>query len=707
LGVDTCWIRLGEPTAEAIRQAVLADEARITYEVPSLPNQRILTVHVQSTLTGPDFELSFNDGFTALIGGRGSGKSAILEYLRFGLGRSAGDMGIDAESGRRREQDLIADTLGNGSVVVELERDGVLETWTRSGGERDIVAVMVPDGNTERLTISACQQRFRARAFYQKQLSTLVSDRRKAGEQITGIAAAESVDRRHIVDREIAESKREVQIAFQQAIEFWVAQAESNQSKTTLADLNRRLDAVRKRLEESGLSSENQKLLDAAPLYSLVEALTNEAGSSITGDIGSLRNSVATIPSVDTSPWAEAIEFEEVATFIAELETAKNNVSSALGEAISALEVLLAARETLLGAFEARQRNFNLKHQVAVEQQANLKSLIVESTKLQSELRTAEAAERRAATKLKGLESAPEDLRSSREKLLARLGERDTVLQEAATQVESMSAGSLRAEVRSDLLPEQYLSALMQVCEGNHIRDLETRCGDRISHILTAGSGQDWHHVCDQVIEVFKYKLQTGSASIEPKEDIALTIETALVGGSLTSQQLNGIFSDLDDARVIKMLTATTEAQIAFEYHDATGYIPFEQASPGQQAAALLNLLLNQEAGTLVIDQPEEDLDNKVIMNIVAVIQTTKHRRQLIFATHNPNFVVNSDADKVVALAPGTAETSEDDIAGVPRIRIDVDGAIETPQVRAAITETMEGGQAAFELRSRKYMFRQ
>ena len=153
------------------------------------------------------------------------------------------------------------------------------------------------------------------------------------------------------------------------------------------------------------------------------------------------------------------------------------------------------------------------------------------------------------------------------------------------------------------------------------------------------------------------------------------------------------------------MLTAAPEDYIAFEYNDANGYIPFEQASPGQQAAALLHLLLNQEAGTLIIDQPEEDLDNKIIMKIVGLVQTTKRRRQLIFATHNPNFVVNGDSDKVVALAPGNTESGESSDSLTPRVSIDVDGAIETPTVRAAITETMEGGQAAFELRGRKYMF--
>jgi ABC-type cobalamin/Fe3+-siderophores transport system ATPase subunit len=112
-------------------------------------------------------------------------------------------------------------------------------------------------------------------------------------------------------------------------------------------------------------------------------------------------------------------------------------------------------------------------------------------------------------------------------------------------------------------------------------------------------------------------------------------------------------------------------------------------------------LLLKQEAGTLIVDQPEDDLDNKVIMEVAHLLQVTKPTRQLIFATHNPNFVVNGDADKVIALA----FSGQSDDENVAKISIGEDGAIETPEVREAITEIMEGGANAFELRARKYQF--
>lgn len=708
LGANTCWIRLGEPTTEAIRQAVLADEARISYETPLSPAHRILGLGIDSTLTGPDFELSFNDGFTAIIGGRGTGKSAIIEYLRFGLGRSASDVGTDTDDSRSREKDLIADTLQDGAVVVKLERDGVAEMWSRSGARRDMIEVALPDGTREELTIPAAQERFRARAFYQKQLSTLVSDRRKAAEQITGIAAAESVDQRRLSEKEIAESKRKVQSVFGKVTDFWAAEAEHAQSLNAVNDLNRRIEAVKKRLEESGLSPENQKLLDAAPTYNLVEELTNEAKGAINADIHTLEAAQTAIPSIDPAQWSGARGFDEAVTFLTALETAKNQVRAGLAQATGALEALRQAHDQFAASFKARQNSFNLQHKAALEQEAKLKNLLDESTRLTGDLRTAEVAERRSATRLRGLEGASEELAATRAELTARLSNRRRILQEAATRVEAMSAGSLRASVQDDLQPEQYVSSLMETCEGYHVRDLESRCEQRVREMMENRVGQrsdrtEWDNATDTVLLVYKHKLQTRALSIEPGDDIALALEAALLQ-PLTPQQLNGIFTQLDEQRVVKMLTATREDQVVFEYHDATGYIPFEQASPGQQASALLNLLLNQEAGTLIIDQPEEDLDNKVIMKIVGLVQKTKCTRHLIFATHNPNFVVNGDADKVVSLTPSMAVAAGAET--VPRVSVEMDGAIETPLVRSAITETMEGGQAAFELRSRKYLFK-
>ena len=174
LGTHECWIKLGDETIEALRQALLADEARISHTTPAIPSERIIELRVLSTLTGEElFTMSFNDGFNVIIGGRGSGKSALLEYLRFGLGRTLKDLPRREhdvfDTSFDREAQLIDDTLGeDGYVEVIIEREGVRETWLRTSRERDVITITNEDDSEAQISIEDAQQRFPARAFSQR-----------------------------------------------------------------------------------------------------------------------------------------------------------------------------------------------------------------------------------------------------------------------------------------------------------------------------------------------------------------------------------------------------------------------------------------------------------------------------------------------------------------------------------------------------------
>ena len=89
LGRVSTWTKWATPTAEALRQACLAQESRVSQEEPRLPAVVITSISLtNSKFLGP-FDLEFNPQYSALIGGRGTGKSTILEYLRWGVMRPA------------------------------------------------------------------------------------------------------------------------------------------------------------------------------------------------------------------------------------------------------------------------------------------------------------------------------------------------------------------------------------------------------------------------------------------------------------------------------------------------------------------------------------------------------------------------------------------------------------------------------------------
>lgn len=125
---------------------------------------------------------------------------------------------------------------------------------------------------------------------------------------------------------------------------------------------------------------------------------------------------------------------------------------------------------------------------------------------------------------------------------------------------------------------------------------------------------------------------------------------------------------------------------------DGQRFRPIREGSPGQKTAALLAFLLSYGEEPLILDQPEDDLDNHLIYDlIVTQLREVKRHRQVIVITHNANLVVNGDAELVVALAARVGET-----------RKECEGSLQDKPVRDTICEILEGGRKAFDDRYRR-----
>lgn len=133
----------------------------------------------------------------------------------------------------------------------------------------------------------------------------------------------------------------------------------------------------------------------------------------------------------------------------------------------------------------------------------------------------------------------------------------------------------------------------------------------------------------------------------------------------------------------------STDLQLNLGTKTSPNWRSLDQLSTGQKATALLLLLMHRGDGPLIIDQPEDDLDNRFIYeDIVPRIRATKDSRQVIFSSHNANIPVLGDADQIVALV------AEDGPGGVRgRIIEEGLGSIDHPPVRAMVEELLEGGR--------------
>lgn len=147
---------------------------------------------------------------------------------------------------------------------------------------------------------------------------------------------------------------------------------------------------------------------------------------------------------------------------------------------------------------------------------------------------------------------------------------------------------------------------------------------------------------------------------------------------------------------IVKVLP---EDKLQIKIIDENGEIDINEGSPGQKSAAILAFILNSGENPLIIDQPEDDLDNSLIYSLVVKsIRKMKSKRQIIIVTHNPNIPVLGDAEGIVVL--------ERNNQGKVTFRKNKKaGCIEEKLIREGICEIMEGGEDAFRKRERKYRY--
>lgn len=157
---------------------------------------------------------------------------------------------------------------------------------------------------------------------------------------------------------------------------------------------------------------------------------------------------------------------------------------------------------------------------------------------------------------------------------------------------------------------------------------------------------------------------------------------------------------------ILKLEEIALPPEVALEMNVAAAsqpadWKPLDKLSTGQKATAILMLLFLESEAPLVIDQPEDDLDNRFITeNIVPELRRKKRRRQFVFATHNANIPVLGDAELIVGITPYGE-------AGVGQAQIEPEhiGSVDSPTVRHLVEDILEGGKDAFERRRAKYGF--
>jgi energy-coupling factor transporter ATP-binding protein EcfA2 len=259
-----------------------------------------------------------------------------------------------------------------------------------------------------------------------------------------------------------------------------------------------------------------------------------------------------------------------------------------------------------------------------------------------------------------------------------------------------------RKEMRVDYLLErenisairETVAAVLQREAGNKVRVRISRNADSLEYQQTLLAGLKGARVKnhDEILRALMRLRPEQFAQILLEDDLGEFIDLTSLGAERGRRILDSCRENLN---ALTLEVIAIEDKISIELNVGTVEEPnFKDASElssGQKCTALLPILMARRDTPLIIDQPEDNLDNHFIYEtVVETIKRLKERRQMIFVTHNANIPVLAEADLIIVL-------ESDGRSG----RIAKSGALN--DCKDEIIDLLEGGREAFELRRKKY----
>lgn len=592
-------------------------------------------------------DLVFTPGLNVLIGPRGSGKTSVLELLRFCFGVEA----FTQRAGRAALEHALSVLGPSGRVSVTVSIDGERTIVSRAAGDErpryqvEAAPIVLSQGEIESVGLDAAG-RLRIVDGFRSPSSgasedSLLSSIRSLTVQLQDVG------------REVARYEA-------QAEGLSGAEAELQAAESAEAALTKDLAALRSDQERLGVVGGDLAAISVR--LAVFERVMD--------GLGRWRDAVAHLararPSIEQ--WPEAAQGADPLGVVREhAEAAAGSLRTSLEE----INVAIASVERLRDVEKARE----------VE-------LSDEARTLRSKLEAAQEGAGGASRRVAQLREQVGQLSALRELITEKRAE--------ASRIQQLRTGVLD---QLDQARESRFAARLKV-----VQRLNEELGPRIEVKLTQeaataeyasaiastlrGSGLHYTNLAQQLAE-----------RLSPRE-LVEAVESGDKGliaslGGITADRASRLIEHIRETGCEEILAAVPEDAVEFFLLDGRDYKPTEDLSTGQRCTVVLPILLTHRDRVLLVDEPEAHLDNAFV--VATVIQALQRRRdspesQFIFATHNANIPVLGEADEVVLLG-------SDGYRGFVRER----GPLHAPEIVDAVTAVMEGGREAFERRAEFY----
>ncbi|MCX7113029.1 MAG: AAA family ATPase [Proteobacteria bacterium] len=625
--------------------------------------------------------LRFSPYFNAIVGGRGTGKSTIIHALRLAYQREGELKQFDEKSEPLKTFERFNKVYTSGNkegglredteIVLTLSRDGVSHRlrWQQNGH-----GVAVEEDNQPSQSQSITPQRFPLRLFSQGQIAALAGDSQQALLDLIDEAAGTDEEKRGFDDakniflsskgklRELEGKLRErdavnlalqdVQRKLQRFEEADYAEVlktyqrgsrqtrETNRQFELAAEMAEKLRTLAAELLSEDLPdglfdvTQDKEALDAYKLLSQAIAVAKARVEGVADNLIGAADKIKT--ELTQTPWYENLE----------------NSAMAYESLKTSLQVEGINDPTEYGRLvqERQKIDTEIKRLDAVQKQFNELNVQLEKD-------------------LEGIWNARRAISEKREKFLGKSLSRNPYVS-----ISLQRYMSREPEINDVYEDFPYLSSgksQFGIIENDSIDEREVKIREFQRILLQSSIDSNG---------IDQYRSHKGIIRGENKNAI---------GSGLTILKVSKNASNFD-----KYLFIIPEDFLDIQYSrkgDGKEFVPITQASAGQRAAAMLAFLLAYGDEPLVLDQPEDDLDNELIYNLVVEqIRANKQRRQLIVVTHNPNIVVNGDAEMLYALYFKN------------QCYVKESGSLQDKKMREEVCRIMEGGHEAFERRYRR-----
>jgi len=635
------WIQVERPTFSEF-EASLVFPHRLSLDQPSEPKQRILGLHIIGAFF-PELWISFNPCMNSLIGCKGTGKTSVLECLRFLFGTAVPKERFE---GVARHIEHILGPSGIVECLVQRE-DEKRFVLSRRADSPQRLNVTSEGGLSQDAT--KMETYFDVSILGWHEIEAVADDASARIQLIDGIKGAQIIRQHYSAIEKYIQQARDDLPVLQQRLrrldealkELW----ELRRKRETLTKLEKaELVALQNQYEwylkaEEKLRGHSKRLQKHRK--NVINLLPFDLGGSLIEDLGSpIPPEVQ--PGIDRATNA-LIELAKSDTEQKRGSGVNATIESAIGEVVQHFTVF-------------RDEVYNPKVQQLPPEE---RDILTRQIQILEETRS--------------LPQMEEDCNSLHSEVV-----------KLASVIEAICTNVCKERDEICLIREKVIAELNEDLDSVHLTF--QRCGNKLRLDLYRSK------YAKESGEFINFLQGYGrSESYENFREVFRSLRDMDVDAK--AWEVNEVMWDVKFVEFLDIVD-DDDVEISLEVGSA-GFVPIQNLSAGQRCTAVFPLLLRNARGPLVIDQPEDNLDNRHIADTISVdLLNRKLRQQYILTSHNANLVVLTDANLIFHM----------DSDG-QRGWIETAGFLACPEsdIRGPVLEVLDGGEAALEARRRKY----